>query len=59
MALVDHVDALLLPSTMSSSVELLDRYQIPATWAIVAAVLDKASAAEQPGDQRCWYAYPT
>ena len=40
----------------ASLVELLDRYQIPATWAIVAAVLDKASAAEQPGDQRCWYA---
>ena len=40
----------------TSLIELLDRYQIPATWAIVAALLDKASAAEQPGDKRCWYA---
>ena len=40
----------------ASLIELLDRYQIPATWAIVAALLDKATAAEQPGDKRCWHA---
>jgi len=40
----------------ASLVELLDRHQIPVTWAIVAALLDEKSAAAQPGDKRCWYA---
>lgn len=37
-------------------VELFDRHQIPATWAIVAALLDEASAASRPGGKQCWYA---
>jgi hypothetical protein len=36
--------------------ELFDRYQIPATWATVAAVLDGASARDRPGEERAWYA---
>jgi hypothetical protein len=37
-------------------IELFDRYQIPATWAIVAALLDEKSARSRPGRQSCWYA---
>lgn len=37
-------------------VELLDRYQVPATWAIVAALLDEPSARSRPGTTACWYA---
>ncbi len=37
-------------------IELFDRYNIPATWAVVAAVLDRASAAGRPGNERSWYA---
>jgi peptidoglycan/xylan/chitin deacetylase (PgdA/CDA1 family) len=37
-------------------IELFDRYQIPATWAVVAAVLDRASAAGRPGNEGSWYA---
>jgi len=40
----------------ASLLELFDRHQISATWAIVAALLDEKSAAAQPGDKRCWYA---
>jgi peptidoglycan/xylan/chitin deacetylase (PgdA/CDA1 family) len=37
-------------------VELFDRYGIPATWAVVGAVLDRASAAGRPGGEASWYA---
>jgi peptidoglycan/xylan/chitin deacetylase (PgdA/CDA1 family) len=37
-------------------VELFDRYGIPATWAVVAAVLDRASAEGRPGGEASWYA---
>jgi peptidoglycan/xylan/chitin deacetylase (PgdA/CDA1 family) len=37
-------------------IELFDRYQVPVTWAIVAALLDEASAMSRPGGQACWYA---
>src|SRR5262249_21057793 len=37
-------------------VELFDRYQVPATWAVVAALLDEPSAAGRPGSKECWYA---
>lgn len=37
-------------------VELFDRYHIPATWAVVAAVLDRASAQGRPGNEASWYA---
>ena len=37
-------------------IELFDRYEIPATWAIVAALLDEASAKSRPGGASCWYA---
>lgn len=36
--------------------ELFDRYQVPATWAMVAALLDERSAAGRPGSKACWYA---
>ena len=37
-------------------IELFDRYEIPATWAIVAALLDEASSSSRPGSKTCWYA---
>jgi Polysaccharide deacetylase len=37
-------------------IELFDRYEIPATWAIVAALLDEASSRSRPGSKTCWYA---
>jgi hypothetical protein len=37
-------------------IELFDRYQVPATWAIVAALLDEASARSRAGSKNCWYA---
>ena len=37
-------------------IELFDRYEIPATWAIVAALLDEASSSSRPGSKACWYA---
>ena len=37
-------------------IELFDRYHIPATWAVVAAVLDRASAQDRPGNEASWYA---
>jgi len=35
---------------------LFDRHRIPATWAVVAAVLDRASARGRAGDEAAWYA---
>jgi len=37
-------------------IELLDRYEVPATWAVVAALLDENSAKSRPGSKACWYA---
>ncbi|HEY1545606.1 MAG TPA: polysaccharide deacetylase family protein [Xanthobacteraceae bacterium] len=37
-------------------IELFDRHRVPATWAIVAALLDEASAASRPGPKACWFA---
>ena len=37
-------------------IELLDRYEVPATWAIVAALLDETSSLSRPGSKKCWYA---
>jgi hypothetical protein len=37
-------------------IDLFDRYDIPVTWAIVAALLDAASARSHPGNEACWYA---
>lgn len=36
--------------------ELFDRHDIPATWAMVAALLDEPSSRAKPGSQACWYA---
>ena len=36
--------------------EIFDRYEIPVTWAFVAALLDFKSAAKMPGDKTLWYA---
>ena len=35
---------------------LFERHQIPATWALVAALLDETSARGQPGNTGAWYA---
>jgi hypothetical protein len=37
-------------------IELFDRYGVPATWAIVAALLDEASSISHPGSKACWFA---
>jgi hypothetical protein len=37
-------------------IALFDRYQVPATWAIVAALLDEASSRSLAGSKACWYA---
>jgi polysaccharide deacetylase len=37
-------------------VELFDRFEVPATWAVVAALLDEASAKAMPGPSHCWCA---
>jgi len=37
-------------------IELFERYQIPATWAMVAALLDEPSARTRPGNLRAWHA---
>jgi peptidoglycan/xylan/chitin deacetylase (PgdA/CDA1 family) len=54
-------DILRLSETMERPIcdkllELFDRYHIPATWAVVAALLDRASAQGRPGDEASWYA---
>jgi peptidoglycan/xylan/chitin deacetylase (PgdA/CDA1 family) len=36
--------------------ELFDRHQVPATWAVVAALLDEASSGRHPGPKACWFA---
>jgi Polysaccharide deacetylase len=36
--------------------DLFDRYQVPATWLVVAALLDEKSATSRPGPKSCWYA---
>jgi hypothetical protein len=36
--------------------ELFDRYQVAATWAMVAAILDRGSGQARPGPLACWYA---
>ena len=35
---------------------MFDRHQVPATWAVVAALLDADSARSRPGAEACWYA---
>jgi hypothetical protein len=37
-------------------VELLDQFQLPVTWAFVAALLDPGSARGRPGGEHLWYA---
>ena len=37
-------------------IDLFDRHQVPATWAVVAALLDEASASTRPGPKACWFA---
>ena len=37
-------------------IDLLDRYEVPASWAMVAALLDEESARSRPGSKPCWYA---
>jgi hypothetical protein len=37
-------------------VDLFDRYRVPASWLMVAALLDETSARSHPGATSCWYA---
>jgi hypothetical protein len=37
-------------------IDLFDRHEVPVTWAMVAALLDEASAAGLPGTTSCWHA---
>jgi peptidoglycan/xylan/chitin deacetylase (PgdA/CDA1 family) len=37
-------------------IDLFERYQVPATWAVVAALLDEASSDRHPGPKACWFA---
>jgi peptidoglycan/xylan/chitin deacetylase (PgdA/CDA1 family) len=37
-------------------IALFDRHAIPATWAMVAALLDETSAHARPGAKSCWFA---
>jgi len=37
-------------------IDLFDRHEIRATWAIVAALLDEDSAKSRPGSTKCWHA---
>jgi hypothetical protein len=36
--------------------DLLERHQVPASWLMVAALLDEGSARSRPGSRSCWYA---
>ena len=40
----------------SALLDLFDRYQVPATWLVVAALLDNDSARSRAGSKSCWYA---
>jgi hypothetical protein len=37
-------------------IDLFDRHQVAATWAMVAALLDAKSSDKRPGNRSCWYA---
>jgi peptidoglycan/xylan/chitin deacetylase (PgdA/CDA1 family) len=37
-------------------IDLFDRHRVPATWAVVAALLDEPSGAARPGAKACWFA---
>lgn len=37
-------------------IEIFDRYRLPATWAFVAALLDRVSAQSMPGGAHLWFA---
>jgi peptidoglycan/xylan/chitin deacetylase (PgdA/CDA1 family) len=37
-------------------IELFDRYEVAATWAIVAGLLDASCSTARPGNKACWYA---
>jgi peptidoglycan/xylan/chitin deacetylase (PgdA/CDA1 family) len=43
-------------SICAALVEVFDRYEVPATWAIVAALLHEPSSSSLPGSKACWYA---
>lgn len=36
--------------------QLFDRYEVPVTWAFVAALLDRSAARARPGGEHLWYA---
>ncbi|HEV7463198.1 MAG TPA: hypothetical protein VGN85_04715 [Methyloceanibacter sp.] len=39
---------------VAALIALFDRHAIPATWAMVAALLDEKSASARPGPKSCW-----
>lgn len=52
---IRHVEASERP-IVRRLVDLLDRHELPVTWAFVAALLDASSARAQPGPEHLWYA---
>lgn len=50
--LVEHHER----SIVARLVEIFERHEMPVTWAIVAALLDRASATGRPGREEIWYA---
>jgi hypothetical protein len=53
--LLDRIEALERP-IVRRLLEQFDRHDVPATWAMVAALADRASAEDMPGTVRHWYA---
>jgi peptidoglycan/xylan/chitin deacetylase (PgdA/CDA1 family) len=43
-------------SICAALIELFDRFEIPVTWAVVAALLHEGSSKPRPGSPACWYA---
>ena len=53
-----HIEHILSKERLITTrlLEIFDRYQIPVTWAFVAALLDSKSSTDMPGDESLWYA---
>jgi len=52
MTMIDNAER----SISARLLQLFDTYEVPVTWAFVAALLDHRSAQGRPGSERLWYA---
>ena len=52
LALAEEADRVIC----AALIELFERFGVPVTWAVVAALLDRSSAATRPGNAAAWYA---